>query len=70
LPAVCGAGAILFFNNAHYVTLKFGAGLGSNNRDELYALWILLKVAAGKNVRRQVLGDSKMVIDWSKSKRT
>jgi ribonuclease HI len=66
---VCGASAILFLNNSHYFTLKFGAGQGTNNRVEFYALWILLKVAGEKNVSRlQVLGDSKLLMDWENGK--
>jgi hypothetical protein len=43
-PGVCRAGTVLYLNNAHYFSLKFRDGRGSNNRDELYALWTLLKV--------------------------
>lgn len=33
-PGLCGAEAILFFNNHHYFTIIYGAGIGTNNRVE------------------------------------
>jgi ribonuclease HI len=49
--------------------LKFGAGLGTNNRAEFYALWILMKIATNKGINKlQVLGDSKMLMDWANGK--
>jgi ribonuclease HI len=45
--------------------MQHWAGLGTNNTRELYALWILLKVAMDMQVKRlQVFGDSKLVMDW------
>jgi ribonuclease HI len=41
------------------------SGLGTNNREELLSLWILLKTAVEQKVKRlQILGDSKVVLDW------
>ena len=43
----------------------YGAGEGTNNRADTYALWMLLKAAVEKGIRTlQVLGDSKLLIDW------
>ena len=43
----------------------YGAGEGTNNRAETYALWIILKAAVEKGIRTlQALGDSKLLIDW------
>jgi hypothetical protein len=68
-PGICGAGAILYLDNAHHFSLKYGVGRGTNNRAEIYALWILLKVVVDKQVRKiQVLGDSKLVMDWANGK--
>jgi hypothetical protein len=33
-PGTCGVGAILYLDNANYFLLKYGAGLGTNNREE------------------------------------
>ena len=57
-------GPILYLDNANYFLLKYGVGLGTNNRADLYALWILLKVAVGSEVKRlQGFGDSKLLMD-------
>ena len=43
----------------------YGAGEGTNNRAETYAMWMLLKATVEKGIRTlQVLGDSKLLIDW------
>jgi ribonuclease HI len=61
---MCGAGTIIFLNNSHYFTLKYGAGQGTNSRAETYALWILMKIVVEKCVSRlQVLGHSKLLMD-------
>jgi len=53
----------------HYFILKYGAGFATNNRAKFYALWILLKTVANKSTNQlQVLGDSKLFMDWAKSK--
>jgi ribonuclease HI len=55
--------------NFTHFSLKYGAGLSTNNRAELYALWILLKSALEQKVKRiQILGDSKRVLDWENGK--
>jgi ribonuclease HI len=65
----CRVGAILYLDNANYLLPKYGAGLGTNNNVELYALWILLKVVVDIQVKRlQVFGDSKLLIDWENGK--
>ena len=57
--------AILFMDNAHCYFMKYGVGHGTNNHVEFLALWILLKVATKKQVRRLlVLGDSKLLMEW------
>ena len=43
----------------------YGAGEGTNNRAETYALWIILKAAVEKGIiTLQAVGDSKLLIDW------
>jgi hypothetical protein len=43
--------------------------LGTNNREKLYALWILLKVAVNMQVKRlQVFGDFKLLMEWKNGK--
>jgi hypothetical protein len=50
-------------------TFKSACGPGTNIRVELYAIWLLLKLALERGVSSlQVLGDSKLVIDWAQGK--
>jgi ribonuclease HI len=66
---MCAVTEILFVNNSHYFSLKYGAGKRTNNRAEFYALWILMKIAADKCTGKlQVLGDSKLLMDWANNK--
>lgn len=60
---------VLHLSSDHYVLLKLGAGLGTNTRVELIALWILLNFARNKGIHHlQVVGNYKVVIDWFKGK--
>lgn len=68
-PGECGAGAILFLKSSHHSSRKYGALLGTNNRAELYAFCILLKAALEQKMKRiQILGDFKLVLDWTNGK--
>lgn len=68
-PPSIGVGVVLFLNQSHYINIRYAPGGGSNNKAELIALWTLLETAKQKDVRKlQVLGDSKLVIDWAKWK--
>jgi ribonuclease HI len=41
----------------------------TNNRVELFAMWLLSKVTTKKGVKRlQVFGDSKLMVDWANLK--
>jgi hypothetical protein len=43
--------------------------LGTNNREKFYTLWILIKVAVDREVKRlQVFGESKLLMDWENGK--
>jgi len=56
---------VLFLSEKHYFYLKLGEGYGSDTRAELIALWALLLFAKGRGIRQiQIMGDSKVVIDW------
>lgn len=62
-------GVVLFINQSHYVHIRYASGGGANNRVEFVSLWTLLEVAKRKDLRKlQVLGDSKLVIDWAQGK--
>jgi hypothetical protein len=69
VPGSCGAGIVLYLTFDHFFHLKFKVGLGTNNRGELIALWVLLNFAQDKGIRNiQVFGDSKLVVDWFKGR--
>jgi hypothetical protein len=54
---MCEARGILYVNNSHYFSLKYGGNQGTNNRVQFYALWNLLEVAADKGIGKlQVMG--------------
>ena len=60
-----GRGTALLENVSILWLELYGAGEGTNNRADTYALWMLLKAAVEKGIRIiQALGDSKILIDW------
>lgn len=55
----------LFMAENHFISFKVGCGQETNNRAELNALWLLLKIAVEKRISNwQAIGDSKIIIDW------
>lgn len=68
-PPVCGVGVVLHLKQNHYVHIQYAPGAGTNNRAEFIALWTLSEAAVKKDIKKlQVLGDSKLVIEWAKQK--
>jgi ribonuclease HI len=68
-PPRCGVGVVLYIIHNHYIFIRYVLGQGSNNRAEFIALWTLLETTKEKNVSKlQVMGDSKLVIDWANGK--
>ena len=60
-----GRGTALLDNVSIIFLEVYGAREGTNNRSDTYALWMLLKAAVEKGIKTlQVLGDSKLLIDW------
>jgi ribonuclease HI len=49
-PPMCGVGVVLFFNQSHYIHIRYAPGRGTNNRVEFIALWTLLNVAKEKDL--------------------
>jgi ribonuclease HI len=59
----------MFINQNHYIYIRYAPGQGSNNRAELIALWTLLETTKQKDIKKlQVMGDSKLAIDWAQGK--
>ena len=50
-PIISGVETILYFDSYHYFTLKYIVGKGSNNHEEFYALWVLLKKCRGAMIK-------------------
>jgi ribonuclease HI len=68
-PGNCGASIVLHLFPNHIFLLKLGVGHGRNTQDELISLWVLFNFAREKGIwHLQVVGDSKVVIDWFKRK--
>jgi ribonuclease HI len=61
----CGAGAVLKCPVLGTFRIKMNCGSGTNTKAELLALWCILFFAHYKKVTRlQLVGDSKVIIDW------
>lgn len=58
----CRVGMILHLSHRNYFKLKLDAGLATNTRDELIALWVLLLFANQQGLQiLKIAGDSKAV---------
>jgi ribonuclease HI len=61
----CGAGVFIKMNSSLSFRLKLNCGQGTNTRGELLSLWSLLFFADSRNFHQmQILGDSKVIVDW------
>lgn len=61
----CGFGALLKCPFLGTLRFKMNCGRGTNTRGELLALWCILYFACYKKLSRlQLVGDSKIIIDW------
>jgi ribonuclease HI len=59
------AGAILKCPVLGTFSIKMNCGTGTNTKGELLALWCILYFACYKKVKiLQLVGDSKIIIDW------
>lgn len=57
--------SLVFIRDSHVISFKATVGEGSKNKAELYALWLLLKIAMKRGLNGlQVMGDSKLVVEW------
>jgi ribonuclease HI len=61
----CGVGAMIKCPLIGTFRLKMNYGRGTNTKGELLALWCILYFACIKKINRiQLVGDSKITIDW------
>lgn len=57
---------VIKLNYDHIFSIWMGCGMGTNTREKLLSLWALLKFAINVGiVSFQVMGDSKVIIDWA-----
>jgi len=60
-----GAGGLINIGENISYRWTFNCGMGSNTRDELLRIWSTLTLAYRLDIDQlQVLGDSKIVVDW------
>jgi hypothetical protein len=61
----CGVGVILKCPVLSTFSIKMMCGTGTNTKGELLALWCILYFSCFKKVKRlQLVGDTKIIIDW------
>jgi ribonuclease HI len=61
----CGAGGIIKISEAEEYKWTFNCGNGSNTKAELLSAWVTFTLANKLTITYiQVLGDSKVVLDW------
>jgi ribonuclease HI len=64
-----GAGGLLRISKNSYYSWTFNCGPGTNTRAELLGVWATLHLASRLNIEDiQIIGDSKIVIDWLNNK--
>jgi ribonuclease HI len=62
---LCGAGGIIRTGGNTYYRWTLNCGMGTNTRAELLGVWASLSLAHRLGIDQlQVLGDSKIVVDW------
>jgi len=64
-----GVGGLLRISKKSYYRYTFNCGPGTNTREELLGVWATLHLASKLNIKDiQIIGDSKIVIDWLNNK--
>lgn len=68
-PPLRGEEVVLYFTPSRSFHFRYDLGRASNNKVNVFTLWLLLTSAKQKGCRNiQVIGDSKLVIDWASQK--
>jgi ribonuclease HI len=68
-PPACGVGVVLHLKKDDYIHIHYALENDTNNRAEFISLWTLLEIVVRKVIKKlQVMGDSKMVIEWERKK--
>jgi ribonuclease HI len=61
----CGAGGIIKTHESKIMKWFINCGAGTNTKAKLMGLWATLTMATHWSIKKlQVLGDSKVIIDW------
>jgi ribonuclease HI len=62
---LCGAGGVLKLPDFTVIRWVLNCGRGTNTKAELMGAWETLRLASHMSLQRlQIMGDSKVVIDW------
>jgi hypothetical protein len=62
---ISGAGGLIRLNKHNIYRWTFNCGPGTNTRVELLGAWATLHLASRLNIEQlQLIGDSKVIIDW------
>jgi ribonuclease HI len=62
---MCGAGGVIKLPDSTVYRWFINCGIGTNTKAELMGVWATLILAKQWNIQKiQILGDSKVVIDW------
>jgi ribonuclease HI len=65
----CGVGGLIKTSANTVIKWTFNCGCGTNTRAELLGAWVTLILAMRLNIEViQVIGDSKIIIEWLKDK--
>jgi ribonuclease HI len=64
-PPRCGVGVVSYISGENYFKVIYAPGSGSNMKAEFSTVWTLLFMLKFLKLRKvQVMGDSKVEIDW------
>ena len=60
-----GSGFVIYLNDAHFYSFSMGCGCSTNTREELLALWAVLRVSLMMGLPiHMIFGDSLVIISW------
>ena len=64
MPPIGGVGEIIFISIEKKLRIRYSIGQETNNKEELAALWAVLRVSLSKQILDiQIFSDSKMAVD-------
>jgi len=49
---MCGVEGLLLLKEKNFITLKYVVGLGTNNRVEIFSLWLVMKCVVDRGIEK------------------